>query len=84
MSTEATVSQIEQAFHDDDTQPTAEHISLGSFEADITSATQLNDISSRFKVSNRLHGTNFSYVLYEEGFLKVRKRKGKEMVSRPL
>ena len=81
MSTEATVSQIEQAFHDDDTQTTAEHISLGSFEADITSATQLNDISSRFKVSNRLHGTNFSYVLYEEGFLQVRKRKGKELVQ---
>ncbi|MEE8542672.1 MAG: hypothetical protein V3S94_02340, partial [Gammaproteobacteria bacterium] len=72
MSTEVTVSQIEQAFHEEDTQTTAEHISLGSYEADITSATELNDISSRFKVSNRLHGTRFSYVLYEEGFLQVR------------
>ena len=49
--------------------------------ADITSATELNNISSRFKVSNRLHETNFSYVLYEEGFLQVRKWKGKELVQ---
>ena len=38
MLTEATASEIEQAFHDEDTQTTAKHISLGSFEADITSA----------------------------------------------
>ncbi len=78
---EAPVNEIEQAFHDDDTQTTAEHISLGSYEADLTAATELNNVRSQFKVSNRLHGTRFSYVLYEEGFLQVRKRKGKELVQ---
>ena len=81
MSTQATASEIEQSFHDEEAQTKAEHISMSSNDAELTTVVELNKIGSHFKVSNRLHGTNFSYVLYEEGFLKVRKRKGKEMVQ---
>ncbi len=78
---QASAREIEQSFRDEETQTTAEHISLSSANADLTTVVQLNKITSHFNVSNRLHGTTFSYVLYEEGFLKVRKRKGKELVQ---
>ena len=81
MSTQATASEIAQSFRDEEAQTKAEHISMGSNDAELTTVVELNKIGSHFKVSNRLHGTNFSYVLYEEGFLKVRKRKGNEMVQ---
>ena len=81
MSIQASASEIEQSFHDMESGTDAEHISMGSYEADITSAVELNNIRAHLKVSNRLHGARFSYVLYEEGFLKVRKRKGKNLVQ---
>ncbi len=77
----ASAREIERSFHDEELQTKAEHISLSSTNADLTTVVQLNKIASHFNVSNRLHGTTFSYVLYEEGFLKVRKRKGKELVQ---
>jgi hypothetical protein len=78
---QATASEIERSFHDEELQTKAEHISMSSTNADLTTVVQLNKIASHFNVSNRLHGTTFNYVLYEEGFLKVRKRKGKELVQ---
>lgn len=81
MSIQASASEIEQSFHDMESGAEAEHISMGSYEADITSAVELNNIRAHFKVSNRLHGARFSYVLYEEGFLKVRKQKGKNLIQ---
>ncbi len=81
MSIQASASEIEQSFKDLEADASAEHISMGSYEADITSAVELNNIRAQFKVSNRLHGARFSYMLYEEGFLKVRKRKRKHLVQ---
>ncbi len=81
MSTQASAAEIEQSFHDLESQASAEHISMGSSEPDITSAVELNNVRSHFKISNRMRGTQFSYVLYDEGYLKVRKRKGKELVE---
>ena len=81
MSTQASTAEIEQSFHDLESQASAEHISMGSNEPDVTSAVELNNVRSHFKISNRMRGTQFSYVLYEEGYLKVRKRKGKELVQ---
>ncbi len=76
MSTQASTAEIEQSVHDLETQAGAEHVSMGSSEPDITSAVELNNVRSHFKISNRMRGTQFSYVLYDEGYLKVRKRKG--------
>ena len=60
----------------------AEHVSLDSGEtartqAEVTAEVQLKKISAEFSFSNLMHGTRFSYVLYEEGYLMVRKWKKK-------
>ncbi len=81
MSNQASTSEIEQSFHDLESQASAEHISMGADDADTTSAIELNNVRSRFEVLNRLHGARFSYVLYEEGYLKVRKWKKKNLVQ---
>jgi len=49
-------------------------------EADTTSAVELSKVSAEFQIANRLHGTRFRYVLYEEGYLKIWKWKKNKLV----
>jgi hypothetical protein len=81
MTTQTSAKEIEQTFHDLESQASAEHISMGTYEPDSTSAVELNNIRAHFNVANRLHGARFSYVLYEEGYLKVQKQKKQNLVQ---
>jgi len=87
MSNQATENELIQSFPDLESQDSAEHISMGaslatgSSKADITTAIELNEVSAKFQIVNRLHGTRFSYVLYKEGYLKVCKWKKKKLVQ---
>jgi hypothetical protein len=81
MTTQTSSKEIEQTFHDLESQASAEHISMGSYEPDTTSAVELNNVRAHFEVANRLHGARFSYVLYEEGYLKVKKWKKQNLVQ---
>ncbi len=54
---------------------------IGLNGADKTAAVELNRVAARFLIANRMHGTRFSYVLYEEGYLKVYKWKRKKLVQ---
>ena len=80
-----TANDLVRTFHDLEAEASAEHISMESVEttglnaADKTAAVELNKVSAKFRVSNRLHGTRSSYVLYEEGYLKICKWKKRKL-----
>jgi hypothetical protein len=86
MSNQATSTELLQNFQDLESQDSAEHISMGSTqatvtsEADKTSTVELNKVSAEFQIANRLHGIRFRYVLYEEGYLKIWEWKRKKLV----
>ena len=83
MSNQASATELLRTFQDLESQESAEHISMGptqatvTSEADTASAVELNEVSAEFQIANRLHGTRFRYVLYEEGYLKIWKWKRK-------
>ena len=86
MSETVTNTALVRSFHDLESEVDAEHISMGyagktPSEADVTSAVELNKPSSRFRLPNHIHGMRFSYTLFEEGFLKIQKWKGKTLVE---
>jgi hypothetical protein len=86
MSNHTSSAALLRTFEDLESQESAEHISMGSTQAtvtskaDTTSAVELNKVSAEFQIANHLHGTRFRYVLYEEGYLKIYKWKNKKLV----
>lgn len=87
MSNPASANDLLQTFQDLESQEPAEHISMGSTQATVTSqadsttAIELNRVSAEFQITNRLHGKRFRYVLYEEGYLKIWKWEKKNLVQ---
>ena len=87
MSNQTTATELHQTFQDLESQDSAEHISMGSTQAtvtskaDTTSAIELSKVSAKFQIANRLHGTRYKYVLYEEGYLKIWKWKKNKLVQ---
>jgi hypothetical protein len=86
MSNQTTATPLHRTAQDLEPQESAEHVSMGSTqatvtsEADTTSAIELDKVSAKFQIANRLHGTRFRYVLYEEGYLKIWKWKKNKLV----
>ncbi len=86
MSNQTTATPLHRTAQDLEPQESAEHISMGSTqatvtsEADKTSTVELNEVSAEFQIVNRMHGTRYRYTLYEEGYLKIWKWKKKKLV----
>jgi len=87
MSDKTTITQKIRTLHKESSPESTEHVMMETSEflpsssADITGAVEFNNVRSRFRVSNRLHGKHFGYVLYEEGFIKVRKWDKRDLVQ---
>jgi hypothetical protein len=86
MSEPATNTDIVRKFEAEESQSRSEHISMDSggtpnSDAEVTAAVDLKKICARYRFSNHMLGTRFSYELYEEGYLKVRKWEKKQLVE---